>query len=113
MKQILLAMTVVLARCSDPTLDVKVGPKNEPDDCEHDWGKWKSFSRNPAWTTTIWMDEDREFAKVAYNRKIEAERGEPLTPWPVRTPQYIQTTGEMVVAYQTRTCSKCGKLQRN
>ena len=141
MKQFLLMIVAVaLVGCGEDksTVDVNLRAPGEPDECEHIWSIWESFSRNPVGVTEDgfvvfvpfavqdwrrrYPDQSRGRSDGQIARDILASNPNFPTLYPelVRfadrnptepVPKYIPTTGELLVAYQTRTCSKCGKFQ--
>jgi hypothetical protein len=99
---------VVMVGCGEnkSNVDVNLRTPGEPDDCEHTWSKWKSFSLNLKYD---WFRES-QIAKMSPEFKASYLREHP--DYKPQT-QYIKTTNGLRVAYQERTCSTCGKLDRN
>ena len=101
MKQILVMMAaVVLVGCGEnPTVDVNLRVPNPKDHgCEHVWNNWINWSKNPQY----------DFFRENDKRRTARLQGKPV---PKEAPEYIHTTGDRPVSYQTRTCTKCNMMQ--
>ena len=128
------------ARRAEESKQIQSRPQpasGEPEECEHIWSKWESFSRNPErkpsggltpWAVKDWRRRFPDQTKGRSDDEIAATilQSKPkyaiLYPELVRfrereraraLPKHIPTTGGRPVAYQERRCSTCGKLDRN
>lgn len=60
-------------------------------ECRHKWSKvWESYSANPGYDANVEL-------RIALQHRL---------------PEYVRTSGDLPVAHETRTCSKCGFVKK-